>query len=184
MGRTAGDLPLWAEPGAARTLAEKFRREGRLAGEEVLLHVQGGAPLACALSAASVELGGERCILLVAPHAPERARTRGEIAAAVAAAMTDVGTITARVLDHLARSGPAAPRAGMAPAMANLPPRAREVLELVARGLDDAAIAERLGLSPTTVRNHVHSLYRRLRLGSRAQLVVWARERGLGTGEP
>ncbi|WP_458094257.1 PAS domain S-box protein [Roseomonas sp. WA12] len=181
VGRTAEELPLWADPVVADNLAEKFRREARLADEEVLLHVQDGTALACAVSATPVELGGEPCMLLVAPRAPERARTRGEIAAAIAAAMTDTGTITARVLDHLARSGPVLSKDSAPAAISALPTRAREVLELVSRGLDDAAIAGQLGISPTTVRNHVNGLYRRLKVGSRAQLVVWARERGLGT---
>ena len=176
VGRTAVELPLWADPGMARSLAEKIR----LTDEEVMLHVQGGAPVACAASSVSVEVGGERCILLVAPRAPERARTRSEIAAAVTAAMTDAGTITARVLDHLARSAPAGHQERAAPAVSALPARAREVLSLVSRGLDDASISAKLGISQTTVRNHVNGLYRRLRVRSRAQLIVWARERGLG----
>ncbi|MFC7691396.1 hypothetical protein ACFQY5_19305 [Paeniroseomonas aquatica] len=50
-------------------------------------------------------------MLLVAAAAPDRARTRAEIAAAVAAAMTDAEAITTRVLDHLARAaaGPGRP---------------------------------------------------------------------------
>ncbi|WP_338664119.1 PAS domain S-box protein [Pararoseomonas sp. SCSIO 73927] len=181
VGRTAEELPLWADPDVADALAKKFRHEACLSDEEVLLHVQDGAPLACAVSAEPVELGGEPCILLVVPRAPERGRTRAEIAAAVAAAMTDAGTITARVLDHLARSGPTAPQDSLSAPLSTLPARAREVLGLVSRGLDDGAIAEQLGISPTTVRNHVNGLYRRLKVGSRAQLIVWARERGLGT---
>ncbi|MFC7691395.1 LuxR C-terminal-related transcriptional regulator [Paeniroseomonas aquatica] len=52
----------------------------------------------------------------------------------------------------------------------------------MAQGLDDAAIAGRLGLSRTTVRNHVNGLYRRLGVGSRSRLVVWAHARGLDAG--
>ena len=182
VGRTAEELPLWADPETERTLAEKIRTENRLTDEEVMLHVHDGALAACAASSVSVELGGERCTLLVAPRAPERARTRAEIAAAVAAALTDADTITARVLDHLARSAPAGHQGGAAPAVSALPARAREVLRLVSRGLDDASIAGQLGINQTTVRNHVNGLYRRLRVRSRAQLIVWARERGLGNG--
>jgi DNA-binding NarL/FixJ family response regulator len=56
------------------------------------------------------------------------------------------------------------------------------VLGLVCEGLDDAAIAARLGLSRTTVRNHLHALYRRTGTGNRAKLVIWARERGVTGG--
>ena len=85
------------------------------------------------------------------------------------------------MLDHLARSGAAARPGQEEPALSGLPARAREVLGLVSQGLDDAAIAECLGLSRTTVRNHVNGLYRRLGVGSRSRLVVWAHERGLGS---
>lgn len=95
--------------------------------------------------------------------------------------MTDAGTITTRVLDHLARATAPRQPEGTALAVSALPARAREVLERVSRGLDDAAIAEQLGIGRTTVRNHVNGLYRRLRVSSRSQLVVWARERGLGS---
>ena len=180
VGRSAGELPLWAEPGTVRTLMDRFRREGCLSGEDALLHVQGGDPLACVISAVAVDLGGQPSMLLVAARAPDRARTRAEIARAVAAAMTDADTITTRVLDHLANSASAGPSTGAQPGLSGLPKRAREVLELVSQGLGDAIIAERLGLSQTTVRNHVNRLYRRLEVGSRSQLIIWAHERGIG----
>lgn len=182
VGRSARELPLWAEPEAVQPLLETFRREGRLTAEEARLAVRDGAPLACLISAAAVDLGGQPSMLLVAAGAPDRARSRAEIAGAVAAALTDAETITTRVLDHLARSGAAAHPGPAEPALSGLPARAREVLGLVAQGLDDAAIAGRLGLSRTTVRNHVNGLYRRLGVGSRSRLVVWAHERGLGAG--
>ena len=180
VGRTAAELPLWADAEAAEGLVARFRREGRLTDEDALLHVRGGPPLACAVSAAAVDLAGRPCLLLVAPRAPERARAKAEVAAAVAAVLTDAGTITAAVLDRLSHPVPGEGPAEATPGLSALPARAREVLDLVSRGLDDAAIAGRLGLSRTTVRNHVNGLYRRLGVGSRAQLVVWARQRGIG----
>jgi DNA-binding NarL/FixJ family response regulator len=68
--------------------------------------------------------------------------------------------------------------------VADLTPRGREVLGLVCRGLDDGVIADRLGLSRTTVRNHASDLYRRTNARGSAALVVWARERGFGGAEP
>jgi Bacterial regulatory proteins, luxR family len=49
--------------------------------------------------------------------------------------------------------------------------------------LGDADIAQTLGLSRNTVRNHVAALYRKIGVRNRAALVVWARERGF-TGVP
>jgi DNA-binding NarL/FixJ family response regulator len=58
--------------------------------------------------------------------------------------------------------------------------REREILGLVAQGLDNAGIAERLVLSPKTVRNYVSSIFSKLQVASRAQAIVRAREAGFG----
>lgn len=55
-----------------------------------------------------------------------------------------------------------------------LPPREREALALVAEGLDDSAIAGRMGISRATAHYHVESAKRRLRAKSRAQAVAVA----------
>ncbi len=59
--------------------------------------------------------------------------------------------------------------------------REREVLELIARGLDNAQIASELSLSPKTVRNHINSIFNKLDIPNRAQAIVRAREAGLGS---
>lgn len=60
--------------------------------------------------------------------------------------------------------------------------RERELLELVARGLDNHQIAAHLALSEKTVRNHVSAILAKLGADSRARAVVLAREAGFGAG--
>jgi DNA-binding NarL/FixJ family response regulator len=60
--------------------------------------------------------------------------------------------------------------------------REREVLDLMAEGLDNGQIAERLFLSPKTVRNLVSSIFGKLRTSDRVQVVLRARQAGLGGG--
>jgi pimeloyl-ACP methyl ester carboxylesterase/DNA-binding CsgD family transcriptional regulator len=60
-----------------------------------------------------------------------------------------------------------------------LSPRERDVLRLVADGLSDADIAERLVLSPHTVHRHVANILRKLRLHSRAAAAAHAARTGL-----
>lgn len=62
--------------------------------------------------------------------------------------------------------------------------REREVLELIARGLDNTAIAKSLSLSEKTVRNHINSIFGKLGTPNRAQAIVRAREAGLGSAAP
>jgi pimeloyl-ACP methyl ester carboxylesterase/DNA-binding CsgD family transcriptional regulator len=69
-----------------------------------------------------------------------------------------------------------------------LPPdltlRELEVLERVALGHDDERIAAELGVSRSTVRNHLASLFAKLGVSRRAQAIVLAHESGLGRGSP
>lgn len=65
-------------------------------------------------------------------------------------------------------------------AFPELTDREREVLDLIARGYDNATIARRLVLSTKTVRNYVYGVLAKLDVPDRAQLIVRAREAGLG----
>jgi len=58
--------------------------------------------------------------------------------------------------------------------------REREVLDLIARGLDNAQIAKSLTLSKKTVRSHINSIFGKLGTPNRAQAIVRAREAALG----
>jgi DNA-binding NarL/FixJ family response regulator len=58
--------------------------------------------------------------------------------------------------------------------------RERDVLNLVAQGLNNAEIAQRLTVSLKTVRNHVSNIFSKLQVAGRAQAIVRARNAGLG----
>lgn len=62
--------------------------------------------------------------------------------------------------------------------------REREILELIAQGLTNAAIAERLIISPKTVRNQVSEIYGKLQVASRGEAVARARDAGFGEKGP
>ena len=61
-----------------------------------------------------------------------------------------------------------------------MPAREAEILDLMARGLTNAAISERLFLSDKTVRNHVSNIFAKLGVSDRAAAVAQARDVGLG----
>jgi DNA-binding NarL/FixJ family response regulator len=70
------------------------------------------------------------------------------------------------------------------PAFPQLTPREREILDLLAAGLPNAAIGERLALAPKTVANNVSSIFVKLQVAGRPEAIVRAREAGLGRDDP
>lgn len=88
-------------------------------------------------------------------------------------------TITRRLVAHFAhRDGEAA---ALHRELSELTPRELEVLTLVARGLSNSELAERLHLSEATVKTHVARILAKLRVRDRVQAVVVAYETGLVT---
>lgn len=63
-------------------------------------------------------------------------------------------------------------------------PREHEILELLARGISNREMAERLGISPNTVKTHVARLYEKLMVEKRMQAVEKARMLRLIPAEP
>ena len=58
--------------------------------------------------------------------------------------------------------------------MDKLSPRELDVLRLIAQGIDNADIADELGISPRTAKNHVSSILSKLELTSRIQAAIYA----------
>lgn len=76
------------------------------------------------------------------------------------------------------------PRQPVAAAFPELTPREQGVLDLLAAGLNNARIAERMGIAPKTVANNVSSIFAKLQVADRAQAIVRARDAGLGRDDP
>jgi DNA-binding NarL/FixJ family response regulator len=86
-------------------------------------------------------------------------------------------SVTRRLLDRFAHTLPGEEKPP--PELASLTERELEVLKLLAGGLSNAELAERLFLSETTVKSHISSVLRKLGLRDRVQAVVLAYEAGL-----
>ncbi|MDQ6834902.1 MAG: response regulator transcription factor [Actinomycetota bacterium] len=82
--------------------------------------------------------------------------------------------IATRLIDYFASASDQLPQ------FPDLTSREREVLELIAQGRNNPAIAADLVLSLKTVRNHVSNIFTKLQVTDRAAAIVKAREAGLG----
>ena len=92
----------------------------------------------------------------------------------------ETAELLARVRRHLSR----APRSTNGGNGATLTPREREILGLLAAGLDQRSIAEQLVISPKTVATHIQRILGKLGVRSRAQAVAYAHRHGLVDGAP
>jgi DNA-binding NarL/FixJ family response regulator len=126
-------------------------------------------------------------VLLVTAHAEEsllrealqagcsgvvtKGRSIHELIGAVRSAARGETVVSPTAVDRAVRSGV---RRGE-----RLSARQLEILRLLAEGMDAAAIAERLGLSVVTVRNHLQSCNRKLGVHSKTQAVSEAIRRGI-----
>ena len=59
--------------------------------------------------------------------------------------------------------------------------REREVVALIAQGKSNREIADALVVTKRTIETHINTILYKLNLASRAQIVVWAVEKGLAT---
>jgi len=81
-------------------------------------------------------------------------------------------TVADRILGRIASPG--------ASALPPLTPRESQVLDLIAAGLPNDAIAHRLHVAPKTVGNHISAVFLKLGVATRSEAIVLARDAGLG----
>lgn len=68
---------------------------------------------------------------------------------------------------------------GLAEAARHLTPRELEIVRMVASGLRNRAIADRLFITEGTVKVHLHNIYEKLGVDGRVELTLYAQEKGL-----
>lgn len=178
-------------PNASRAQADAFNDLQRLSctpehAERLML--------AFAALDASASLAGVQCPTLVL-HCLGDARVPFEEGRFVASGIRDARFQPLDSMNHIPLAGepafeevlalindfvPPAPGASVPPAFAGLTEGERALVDLLARGLDNAQIGAHLGLADKTVRNKVSAVFEKLGAENRAQAIVRARDAGFG----
>jgi PAS domain S-box-containing protein len=184
IARSPADLRLWDQPAAQRLLEAGLATSGSLRNLEMQVRSKDGTLLDCLVSAETVSIHGQACVLSVLQDITERKRSELELMAAIEAVMQDTSWFSSTVIEKMAALRRPHGRNRPAPELADLSPREREVMGLICQGLADKEIARTTGLALNTVRRHVAAIYGKLDVHSRSALMVWARERGVPGGPP
>jgi PAS domain S-box-containing protein len=179
VGRSPADLRLWPDKTAQRQFEQTLEKNGSVRNLDLQLRAKDEAIVDCLVSADTVIIHDEHCVLCVMQDITDRKRSQDELVAAIETVMADTSWFSRTVVEKLAalrqssRAGP--PSADLA----GLTDREREVLGLICQGQSDGEMSATLNLSRNTIRNHVSSLYHKIGVNRRAAAIIWARERGI-----
>ncbi len=179
VGFKATDLILWADKTEQRHIESAFEKSGSITGVDLKLQTKDGVAIDCLVSAVTVTIGDELCVLWVIQDITERKHSEDELVNAIEAVMEDTSWFSRTVVEKLAglrRSNRPAPPSVDLDALTE---RERDILGLICQGESDSEMSQRLGLSPNTIRNHVSSLFHKIGVNRRAAAIIWARERGV-----
>jgi PAS domain S-box-containing protein len=176
VGRKPEEIELWDSDATRREVEKRLVEAGGFRDVELQVKTKRGELIDCLAAAETVTLNEEVCVLSVLQDIRERKRSEAELVAAIDAAMRDTTSLSRSIMDKLAVMR--APAGGGLAGEDDLTDREREVLRHIAQGRSDTAIAEQLGLSRNTVRNHVARVYAKVGAHNRSEAVIWARNRG------
>ncbi|WP_030130437.1 helix-turn-helix transcriptional regulator [Pseudomonas sp. QTF5] len=183
LGKTVAQLGFIDDAGTRTRLFAALEKTGSVDRIDVRVRRKEGGLLDCAVSADTVNIQDGTCYLLVLMDITERKRTELELVSAIEEVMKDASWFSRTLIEKLANAKNVNQPQLSNVSFTDLTARERDVLGLICEGLADKEIAARLKLAPNTVRNHVSTVYSKLDVHSRSEAIVWARERGLFSGE-
>ncbi|TNC05288.1 helix-turn-helix transcriptional regulator [Methylobacterium terricola] len=172
---------LWVDEAEQARFKRTLKRSEGVRGFEARLRTQDGEILDCLVSAEPVRINGGTFVLCAIQDITARKRTETELIAAIETVMADASWFSHGVIEKLALMRNPSPPGKPAALVEKLTRREHDLLEGICKGATDPEIAAELGLSLSTVRNHLASLYRKIGVNRRSAVVVWARERGIGS---
>ena len=143
--------------------------------EEQQVRTQSGVWRTTIVNIENIELKGQAAILMAFNDVTERKNIEEQLLQAINEVMQDASWFSHAILEKFAE---AKTDLLVQPEPTELTRREQQVLALLATGMDNSDIADKLGIASQTVRNYVSKLYSKLNVNTRVEAVVWARERG------
>ncbi|TEA69489.1 helix-turn-helix transcriptional regulator [Allopusillimonas ginsengisoli] len=179
INQTLAASGVWASPGEYRKLEAQLEDTGSVRNYGIQLCTQDNVHLDCLVSAETVTIHGERCVLGVIQDITAHKQSESELIAAIETVMQDTSWFSRTVIEKLAQIRRPPGAVDNKAAVADLTVREREVLGLMCEGMSDEEIGEKLHLSRNTVRNHVATIYNKIDVHRRSAAIIWGRERGI-----
>ena len=177
VGHSAGELGMWSSR-EDRSKLEVAERAGGFRELQLKITDKAGMTRDVSASGELVRTDGHAGWLKMFVDVTDQKRSEEELLRAIDEVMRDTSWFSRSVVEKLANLRA---RAQDLPSteIQDLTGRERQVLGKIAQGLSNDQIAETLAISRNTVRNYVANVYGKLGVSSRAEAVVWARERGI-----
>ena len=167
------------DQGALEAWLQQLNEEGRATTELHFSHSR-DVPFEFTGVLLGDSAGNSEGICGIAHNVAARKQTEAQLKEAIRTVIEDASWFAQSVLDKMTRVTGSDP---LPDRDVDLTERETEVLECIAAGRNNEQIATELGLSYATVRNYVARLYGKLGVHSRAEAVIWARERGFGQSD-
>ena len=176
VGRHIFELGMWSSREDQAKLAAAQQDGQGFRNLELGLRTKVGAIKHILISAEVIDMGDQYGYLRMFYDITKRKETEEQMHRAIQEVMTDTGWFSHKIMERLAniRSDGTQKRE-----IVDLSQRERQVLERMAGGIDNNAIAADLGIAVQTVRNYVSTVYDKLGVHSRGEAIIWARERGI-----
>ncbi|HZW26950.1 MAG TPA: LuxR C-terminal-related transcriptional regulator, partial [Trueperaceae bacterium] len=170
------ELGLWADEEDVAKIARALEGADGYRDLELKVVRKDGTVIDVLGSASLISWGGEPVRLKMFVDNTASKRAQEQVSRAIKDVMAEAAWFSRNIVERLSRAGEPNRRSEPTP---ELTPREQQVLARIALGMTDKAIAEELGVSRQTVRNHVARIYGKIKVHSRSQAVVWAREKGI-----
>jgi PAS domain S-box-containing protein len=178
-GRSVEELGFIEDAKTCAGLFEQLKKRGHIEGIEIKVRKRGDEVIDCLVSGDTVVIQDTPCYLLVLLDISDRKRSEMELITSIEEVMQDTSWFARTLIDKLANVKKTKTPQLPGHSLMDLTAREKDVLGLICEGLADKEIAARLKLAPNTVRNHVATMYSKLGVHSRAEAIVWARDRSL-----